>query len=681
MKRRILYSLMALSFATPFLAGCDSQGKVDKNVSIADFTKTTDGFATKVNNDVATFSFISKVSVPNNYTWSLYYDFEATNEIVNKTIRCSLGNNRVYLLVYNQKDTLGFYNVDVYRYHMYSVNFNTNGGSYIQPQQVQEESYASRPSQDPTKNGYNFLGWDFDFSTPIMSNKTVNASWSANQYTITFDVNGGDELDTDTLVVTYGSYCSLPTPVWIGHTFLGWYSENTKYNSGTWATASNITLTAKWEINVYKITYNPNGGTMSPSSAQQSVTYGEDYQLNSAFKTGYTFDGWFFGETKFESGTWTFENDVELDAHWTPNTYKITYILNEGTQSEGTIQEVVFDSQYTLTIPSREGHTFDGWYYDDVKIVSGIWKYDHDITLDAHWTPNTYLVTPNIATTENVFNVTFDYNDESGNTKVVQLSGKESNKLEYFVPDNTETSVFCGWYLDKDCTEYFEFSDSGNSISCDTTLYAKWYKRKHGKYDPVPIKYGEKVDVETEITKYDRIYGTGDCGVQLFAPLEKTGVVITIYSTVALDVQLWRHVNKYAYQYPESFSSKTYNILGNNSWKYTLTLTGDDISSGDVYSVRAYASIDDSGMIKSWELQPYTGSIVSNICLSDSAIKDISVVYGNNYFLGVPVLNESQFVGWYTEPNGGGVRLTHSDGNSIEPYKFTDSIIAYAYFG
>ena len=66
---------------------------------------------------------------------------------------------------------------------VYTVYFNTDGGSYIEPQQVEHGKTIVKPV-DPTKDGFNFNGWvgsngaAWDFSTPIYAETTLRATWT-----------------------------------------------------------------------------------------------------------------------------------------------------------------------------------------------------------------------------------------------------------------------------------------------------------------------------------------------------------------------------------------------------------------------------------------------------------------------------------------------------------------------
>jgi uncharacterized repeat protein (TIGR02543 family) len=66
--------------------------------------------------------------------------------------------------------------------------------------------------------------------------------------------------------------------------------------------------------------------------------------------------------------------------------------ISEGTElayiKESKFEETVtFGEKHVLPIPVKNGYIFDGWYHDGVKVESGEWDIDQDITLVANWIP------------------------------------------------------------------------------------------------------------------------------------------------------------------------------------------------------------------------------------------------------------------------------------------------------
>lgn len=165
-----------------------------------------------------------------------------------------------------------------------------------------QEGSTYTPAAITAPAGYKFSHLD---SSPyvVTSAKTSNAYYVPEIYTLTFDKNGGDSVSPASKQISYMErYGSLPIPVWRGHTFTGWFSEQT---GGTeikeehpYNIAGNSTIYAHWNTNSYTVTYDywTNGGTTCTQTENLSVNYGSDINVNpqsvTAVKEGWTFVGW-----------------------------------------------------------------------------------------------------------------------------------------------------------------------------------------------------------------------------------------------------------------------------------------------------------------------------------------------------------------------------------------------------
>ena len=123
----------------------------------------------------------------------------------------------------------------------YTITFDTAGGSEIAPITQDYGTVITAP-EAPTREGYTFIGWDKEIPTTMPAeNMTVTAQWEINQYTITFDTNGGSEIAP--ITQDYGTAITAPAdPTREGYTFIGWDREIPKTMP-----AENITLKAKWK--------------------------------------------------------------------------------------------------------------------------------------------------------------------------------------------------------------------------------------------------------------------------------------------------------------------------------------------------------------------------------------------------------------------------------------------------
>ena len=123
----------------------------------------------------------------------------------------------------------------------YTITFDTAGGSEIAPITQDYGTVITAPKA-PTREGYTFIGWDTEIPTTMPAeNMTVTAQWEINQYTITFDTNGGSEIAP--ITQDYGTAITAPAnPTREGYTFMGWDKAIPETMP-----AENITLKAKWK--------------------------------------------------------------------------------------------------------------------------------------------------------------------------------------------------------------------------------------------------------------------------------------------------------------------------------------------------------------------------------------------------------------------------------------------------
>ena len=194
------------------------------------------------------------------------------------------GGEKVYDFkdIYTKNEALTLY--PVWNTNKYTITFDTNGGSEIAPITQDYGTEITAPD-NPTRKGYTFKGWDKEIpETMPAENITVKAQWEINQYTITFDTNGGSEIAP--ITQDYGTEITAPdNPTRKGYTFKGWDKEIPKTMP-----AENITVKAQWEINQYTIAFDTNGGS---DIAPITQDYGTEITApDTPTRKGYTFKGW-----------------------------------------------------------------------------------------------------------------------------------------------------------------------------------------------------------------------------------------------------------------------------------------------------------------------------------------------------------------------------------------------------
>ena len=261
----------------------------------------------------------------------------------------------------------------------YAVTLNTNGGT-INSGNVTGYTYgvgATLPAADDmTYTGHTFKGW-YDnenlTGSPVTAiggaetgNKEYWAKWEINQYTITFDTNGGSEIAP--ITQDYGTEITAPdNPTRKGYTFKGWDKEIPKTMP-----AENMTVKAQWKINQYTITFDTNGGSEIAPITQD---YGTEITApDNPTRKGYTFKGW----DKEIPETMPAEN-ITVKAQWEINQYTITFDTNGGSE----IAPITQDYGTEITAPdnpTRKGYTFKGWDKEIPKTMPA-----ENITITARW--------------------------------------------------------------------------------------------------------------------------------------------------------------------------------------------------------------------------------------------------------------------------------------------------------
>ena len=277
--------------------------------------------------------------------------------------------------------------------NQYTITFDTNGGSEIAPITQDYGTEITAPD-NPTRKGYTFKGWDKEIpKTMPAENITVKAQWEINQYTITFDTNGGSEIAP--ITQDYGTEITAPdNPTRKGYTFMGWNKEIPETMP-----AENITVKAQWEINQYTITFDTNGGSEIAPITQD---YGTKITApDNPTRKGYTFKGW----DKEIPETMPAEN-MTVKAQWEINQYTITFDTNGGSE----IAPITQDYGTEITAPdnpTRKGYTFKGWDKEIPKTMPA-----ENITVKAQWKINQYTITFDTNGGSEIAPITQDYGTE-----------------------------------------------------------------------------------------------------------------------------------------------------------------------------------------------------------------------------------------------------------------------------
>ena len=395
-----------------------------------------------------------------------------------------------------------------------TIKFDTDGGSdvsdrYYTLQTGKTTYYGDLP--ESVKENYTFIGW-YTADNKRVVNKTTGlgenevnavsesctlyAHWKENP-TITFDANGYDNedppnavayFDNDTNKHTLSKHYKydqslgvLPTPKYQSAVLKGWYTspnlgQGDKISSATIAT-ENITYYAHWG---YKPQFETDGGTYTNfPDALNVVQEGNSNYLITALPTvekpNYTFNGWYYGDTKLNGGeTIDLAQGSVIKAHWTRDDIcEVTLNADGGSLGVGrkSTFEVYKGSEIgELPTPTKANCDFLGWYVD---VNDESTKYDYNtevnsnVTLTAKWANN------------KAWTVTFDLNDDkakfydpSDASRKVRDGGRITDLPGANLTKNTVNYLLDGWYTDVNDPSTKLTSDT--VITSDVTYYAKW---------------------------------------------------------------------------------------------------------------------------------------------------------------------------------------------------------------
>ncbi len=317
----------------------------------------------------------------------------------------------------------------------YNISYNGNGatkGEMANQTGLKYNKSYTLSSNKYGRTGYSFDGWNrkADGSGKSYANKevvsklttkdngtvTLYAKWKPKTYTITYELNGGvNDESNPTSYTPETPTIVLKSATKEGYVLAGWYKDSALTSKVTRifkGTAGNRTLYAKWEPLKYTIEYNGNNNTGGNTPSQTDLLYDQEYQLsgNKYTRTGYKFNGWNTKAngkgTKYSSkstiSNLTNENNgvVTLYAMWKPINYNITYELDtilyddstEGYNHSSNPTTYNINSEIELKNPVRKKYEFDGWYTttnDGINLENKITKVSRgttgNITLYAKW--------------------------------------------------------------------------------------------------------------------------------------------------------------------------------------------------------------------------------------------------------------------------------------------------------
>ncbi len=156
--------------------------RLDENnqITFKTFEKTDKTIYGKVSNDTETFYFTDEIELKGGASYSVYTDFDCSNEIISKVVKLNVGDNTFYILEKCGNDSK-FYTVTIRRREIYTVSFAVNDGTPLENStiKVEEDSLVPKDSVPSSpRDGYDLV-WDNDFTSPITENTVITATLTA----------------------------------------------------------------------------------------------------------------------------------------------------------------------------------------------------------------------------------------------------------------------------------------------------------------------------------------------------------------------------------------------------------------------------------------------------------------------------------------------------------------------
>lgn len=400
--------------------------------------------------------------------------------------------------------------------HTVTVTFDAKGGEPVPDAQTFESGgKATRPSTDPSKNGWAFGGWfiddtlyfgapelpEFYFDTPVTEDLVLYAGWAKYMFAEPYDltsktydvggsiaVNGSEPYPKSVLMRPFeGMEVSLSATPTDGYEFVGWsWSRSEDHIISGAGMEYSFEITNNSPVGLYAlfrekpvtVTFNLNGGTIDGSAdpvKQVIEKGGKATEPDNAVKEGFEEPDWFkdgIGD-EIDLGNATFVEDTELVARWRGRIKAWVYGVTEGERYKGgKIWATGYDSSIseaslpiyeggsmTLTAVPKDGYRFSGWAEsEDGEVI----KPEVDFVIESYDGSVTRLV----ALFVKVADITYDVN---GGTKgadwkdgeIVDVGTNLSKVLGDTVPDSVPENVakapegkaFCGYRIKTDADE------------------------------------------------------------------------------------------------------------------------------------------------------------------------------------------------------------------------------------
>ena len=669
LKKIMLISVVIVSLLTLCIAinGCGNDNtpiiEAETGISIPGMTYNDGVYSLTVDETVEKFDLKSLVVLSDSASMTVSASKEFTTDLNGEDLPLVPGNNMFYLKVVDKNGNYATYSANIYRKQIYSVEFNTNGGTAIDTKYVVEGTKLVPPST--TKAGYQ-LQWDFDFSKSIYKNIKVNALWTPIEYQIT--INNGD--NSTEIKVDFDEEYDLNDyiPQKIGYRFTGWgaiFGEGEEAvtvdfaTSGKFSQTSNITIVPKFKPIEYSITYSIEVGGANDEKNVKKFTIEDIIDLLPAKWNNdeKVFAGWYTSSDYSEESKITqitnLAQSIELWAKFEDVIFEtnVNFVVNGETIKT---DKFTYKSSYAITAAApQKGYVFDGWYYGETKVgMDGVWPFkDAEIELVAKFNERVNKIEYHLNGGTNADNPS-EYNVEMG---VVELKAPTFGRHE-----------FLGWFVDEAFqTPITELTV--DNVTEEMDIYAKWQYKSYVIFDvnggtcettDATYSFGAIYTLPTPILAGNLFDGWYYIDAENETPVKVTSgewkykediTLVARYTPTTIAINYELNGGTQNSQNPEEFDVFTGVIQLFTPTKNDLLFAGwytepefknkiVEIDTAVVREITLYAKWIETEITVNYN--PDGGSV--------SRPSDI-IIYGNQYALPTPEKSGYDFDGWYYE--------------------------------
>ena len=292
----VYMALLILALGFVFIS-CDEPDTIESGISFKTLTVSGDKVFGKVSSGSEYFSFIDEVDTVGEAKYIVSESISGADPIATKTVELKSGDNNFYVIEMINGEPTKVYTVTVRRRPVYTVTFDSNGGTAVESQAVEEDGFATQPTA--SREGYTFVSWNHDFGRPITSDLTVTANWRVNTdtaykvkyYLENVEKNSFDLIKTEEFSGTTDSTVSV-TPEEIEH-YTVYYSGSTL--SGKIRADGSLELWVYYLMDKYTISSEAEWrGTVTNGG---SYAYGSTVSATATAFLGCEFVGWYSGDT------------------------------------------------------------------------------------------------------------------------------------------------------------------------------------------------------------------------------------------------------------------------------------------------------------------------------------------------------------------------------------------------